>query len=32
MALLLYKKMNEITNACTEGNPLSDNYRNVQLN
>jgi hypothetical protein len=32
LALLLYKKMNEITNACIEGNPLSDNYRNVQLN
>jgi hypothetical protein len=32
LALLLYKKMNEITNACIEGNPLSDNYRNIQLN
>lgn len=32
LALLLYKKMNEITNACIEGNPLSDNYRNVQFN
>lgn len=32
LALLLYKKMNDITNACIEGNPLSDNYRNVQFN
>ena len=32
LALFLYKKMNAITNACIEGNPLSDNYRNVQLN
>lgn len=32
LALFLYKKMNEITNACIEGNPLSDNYRNVQFN
>lgn len=32
LVVLLYKQMNELTNACIEGNPLSDNYRNIQLN
>jgi len=32
LAGLLYKELHSTTNTFIEGNPLSDNYRNIQLN